>query len=34
MVTAVATSMLIGIVFGYLPARRAAGLNPVAALAA
>ncbi|MFO1141952.1 MAG: MacB family efflux pump subunit [Amaricoccus sp.] len=34
MVAAVATSMLIGIVFGYLPARRAAGLNPVAALAA
>ncbi|MFO1209038.1 MAG: ABC transporter permease, partial [Amaricoccus sp.] len=34
MVAAVATSMAIGIVFGYLPARRAAALNPVAALAA
>lgn len=29
---AVATSMAIGVVFGYLPARRAAALNPVAAL--
>ncbi len=31
-VLAVASSMLIGVVFGYLPARRAAALNPVAAL--
>lgn len=31
-VMAVGSSMLIGVVFGYLPARRAAGLNPVAAL--
>ncbi|MBP7001895.1 MacB family efflux pump subunit [Amaricoccus sp.] len=31
-VTAVASSMLIGVVFGYLPARRAAALSPVAAL--
>ncbi len=31
-VTAVLSSMLIGVVFGYLPARRAAALSPVAAL--
>ena len=29
---AVGVSMLIGIVFGYFPARRAAGLNPIEAL--